>query len=99
MELALYFETMYVMLIRRERKRHAIFYAIFSSVMILLITVWIITEAYFGEELWVLSRTLSGGSSLRARVWFFGCGTLAIIVLQLMTDALMVRPGKGANRD
>ena len=91
--LALYFMTIHVFVTpKRGHRPYDKLYAIFSSVMILLTTVWICTQGHFGEVLWVLGRTrpCDPGSEDESG-WYFGCGPVAAMLLQLMTDALTVR--------
>lgn len=62
--------------------------------MLFSITVWVATQVIFGENMWVLESDFPGGPyvywTMKIRVWYMGWGTIAIIILQLMTDALMV---------
>ncbi|KAF8130301.1 hypothetical protein EV363DRAFT_1450697 [Boletus edulis] len=94
-ELLLYVKTLRLLL--RDRgtdKKDNLFYAVFSSVMMLLITVWIATQAVFGENMWVLEYGFPGGPfvywSTNIGVWYMTSAMIAVIILQLMTDALMI---------
>ncbi|KAF9235460.1 hypothetical protein BU15DRAFT_77953 [Melanogaster broomeanus] len=91
-ELVLYFKTMHVL--RRQRGGSTIFYAFFSSVMFFLITVWLVTQILFGEEMWIENQDFPGGPAeyweLHVSDWYIDFGGTAVIVLQLMTDALMI---------
>ncbi|KAF8132494.1 hypothetical protein EV363DRAFT_109591 [Boletus edulis] len=94
-ELVLYFKTMHVLLSSKVRhKKSDKFYAIFSSVMLLIITVWVSTQAIFGEEMWIVNAKFSGGPDAywarNASIWYMDIGTTAVIILQLMTDGLMI---------
>ena len=75
------------------------FYASFSSVMLLMITIWVSTQAIFGEKMWLVDAGFPGGPDAywasNVSVWYMDLGTTAITVLQLMTDGLMVRHGWG----
>ena len=63
--------------------------------MVFLTTVWIATQALFGQNMWLLDADFPGGPDaywkVNIGVWYMGWATIAVIVLQLMTDALMVR--------
>ncbi|KAF9223132.1 hypothetical protein BS17DRAFT_706499 [Gyrodon lividus] len=94
-ELILYFKTMHILLGHKgKQKKSDIFYAFFSSIMLFLITVWMVTQAIFGEQMWILGRGYPGGPgeywATYISNWYMDFGTTAIIVLQLMTDALMI---------
>jgi hypothetical protein len=95
-ELVLYFKTMRIFLARRRNPRDTdAFYAIFSSVMLFLITIWIFATSLFGLNMWLLDRTYPGGPM----VYVSGppstvtrCFMLSLSVLvQQMADGLMVR--------
>lgn len=83
----------------------------FNAALLLLITVYVATEAVFGQEMWIVHADYSGGQDrfLRdhASVWYQTLGTSACIVLNLLSDALMVstfscpktpRPGSDLHR-
>jgi len=94
-ELTLYFQTMRTLLSNRGiHKKSNLFYALFSTAMVLLITVWIATRATFGQNMWILESSFPGGpcayGNANIVVWYMDLATTAVIVLQLMTDALMI---------
>ncbi|KAF8548726.1 hypothetical protein OG21DRAFT_1422559 [Imleria badia] len=94
-ELVLYFKTMHVLLSSNIRhKRSDKFYVTFSSVMLLMITIWVSTQAVFGEKMWLIDAAFPGGPdaywAANVSVWYMDLGTTAITVLQLMTDGLMI---------
>lgn len=70
-------------------------YAIFSSVMVLMLTLYVSTQAVFGEKMWLEDANFPGGPDAfwasNASIWYMDLGTTAVVVLQLLTDALMVR--------
>ncbi|KAF8124169.1 hypothetical protein EV363DRAFT_1354758 [Boletus edulis] len=94
-ELALYFKTIHVLLSNRgAHKKSNVFYALFSTMMVFLITIWIATKAMFGQKMWILRSSYPGGAGayLEANIWvlYMDWATMMVIVLQLMTDALMI---------
>jgi hypothetical protein len=99
-ELLLYFKTIHILLSNRggARKKSNIFYALFSSMMMLSITVWVATQALFGQQMWLLESDFPGGPdaywSANIWVWYMDWGTTSVIILQLMTDGLMVGPAR-----
>ena len=96
-ELFLYFKTIRILLNNKRAldKKSNLFYGLFSSTMVFSVTVWVATQAMFGQKLWLLDPHFPGGPAAYWRkniaVWYIDCGTTTIIILQLMTDALMVR--------
>ncbi|KAF8443961.1 hypothetical protein L210DRAFT_3533263 [Boletus edulis BED1] len=94
MELVLYFKTMNILLSNRAIKKSNLFYALFSSTMVLLVTVWVATSAVFGEKMWLLDSNFPGGPDAYLQenisVWYLDWGTTSVILLQLMTDGLMI---------
>lgn len=92
----LYFKTMHVFLSSKTRhKQSDYFYVIFSTVMLFVITIWVSTQAVFGEKMWLERAGFPGGPdaywATYVSVWYMDMGTTAITILQLMTDGLMVR--------
>lgn len=92
----LYFKTMRTLLTRGGAgKKCNVFYACFTTMMVFMATVWITTQAIFGEKMWLLDANYPGGPNAywkdHISDWYMDMGTTAIIILQLMTDALMVR--------
>lgn len=80
---------------RGAQKKSNLFYALFSSVMMFSITVWVVTEAVFGHQMWLVDTDFPGGAPAYWRtnlsVWYMEWARVGIIILQLMTDGLMVR--------
>ena len=67
----------------------------FSTGLLLLITVWVGSQAALGQAMWITPPTDSGGSiggqeydSLP--MWYQNVGSAANFVLNLMSDALLV---------
>jgi hypothetical protein len=97
-ELVLYFKTMRIYLARRRNPRKSdVFYAVFSTVMFLMVTIWVSVISMIGHTMWLLDRTYPGGPMAVVSedaldvLWYVA--TAVTIVLQQMTDGLMVRPG------
>ncbi|KAG9309859.1 hypothetical protein JVU11DRAFT_10239 [Chiua virens] len=94
-EVVLYLKTMCRLLAHEgTRKKSDVFYAIFTSVMLFIITIWMSTQAMFGQHMWLLDTDFTGGSNAYwaedISDWYRVLVTVAVIVLQLMTDALMI---------
>ena len=94
-ELVLYFTTVRVILSRK--RKHAPtdkYFLLFSTVLLLLNTVFVATEAVFGEEMWIVNANYPGGMDAylgdNASVWYQTFGTAASIVLNLCSDGLLV---------
>lgn len=95
-ELLLYFRTMRVFFARRRRPHKSdTFYAIFSTVMFILITVWVTAVSSFGQRIWLLHRNYPGGPMAYHKANSSGLhmdlGRFSLAILQQMADALMVR--------
>ena len=67
--------------------------------MLLLITILVSTTAVFGQEMWVIQAGYPGGPAAfweaKQTLWYLYLQRVAIAILQLMTDALLVRPARG----
>ncbi|EMD32027.1 hypothetical protein CERSUDRAFT_33424, partial [Gelatoporia subvermispora B] len=95
-ELVLYFQTM-GMLFNRGRgrmTRNNKFLACFSTALLFLITIYISTEAVFGEEMWIVHAADPGGPVLyfeeNASIWYQTWGTVAALMLNWLADGLMI---------
>ncbi|EMD31797.1 hypothetical protein CERSUDRAFT_77882 [Gelatoporia subvermispora B] len=97
-ELVLYYLTMKRLLVRHGRtgpkpERFPIFSKWYSTASLLLITIYMSTEAVFGEEMWIVNDLFPGGAdawfNINAAVWYQTMGTAAFVVLNFMTDAFM----------
>ena len=70
-------------------------YMAFSTALLVLITIYLSTEAIFGQEMWIVHADYPGGSASyqadHAAVWYQTLGTVASVVLNLMSDGLLVR--------
>ncbi|KAF8132479.1 hypothetical protein EV363DRAFT_108745 [Boletus edulis] len=92
-ELVLYFKTMRILLCNKEGlKKIDIFWGLFSSMMVFLITVWVATSAIFGQKLWLMDFPGGPDAYWQKHIsdWYLDWGTTAVILLQLMTDGLMI---------
>ncbi|KAI9573781.1 hypothetical protein HD554DRAFT_2166553 [Boletus coccyginus] len=93
-ELCLYFRTIHISLSRRgAAPRSTVFYQVFSTVMLVLTTVWVAAGSRFGQELWVLGQNYPGGpiayGLAHTSDLYNVVSGAASIVLQLMADFLM----------
>lgn len=77
-----------------EHPRTNRFFAIFSTILLFLVTIFVAVQAVFGEEMWIVNAGFEGGPgaylSTHASVWYQTLGTTASIIMQLMSDALLV---------
>ncbi|KAI9566060.1 hypothetical protein HD554DRAFT_2174751 [Boletus coccyginus] len=94
-ELVLYLKTMRVFLGRsRERHESDVFFAAFSTVMLLLVTCWVVSDAMIGEDIWLLDRDYPGGPLAYLTGppsdWYNRFRTVVTIIMQQMADGLMV---------
>ncbi|KIK96607.1 hypothetical protein PAXRUDRAFT_293772 [Paxillus rubicundulus Ve08.2h10] len=93
-EFILYFKTMQILLSNRDRNKSDLFYAFFSTMMFFLTSVWVVSQAIFGEKTWIQHRDYPGGPggqwANHLSDWYMDFGSTSAIVLQLMTDALMI---------
>jgi len=95
-ELVLYFQTM-SQLLRRDRDRMTKsdkFFIGYSTALLILITIFMSTEALFGEEMWVLHANIPGGPAAyfeqNASIWYQTWGTAASVVLNWLADGFMI---------
>ncbi|KAF9228296.1 hypothetical protein BS17DRAFT_799667 [Gyrodon lividus] len=95
-ELVLYFQTMQILLKTRrpETKKSDRFMMTFSSALLFLITIYVATESILGEEMWIINSDYPGGSAAYlasyASAWYQTMGTASGILLQLLSDGLLI---------
>ncbi|RPD54560.1 hypothetical protein L226DRAFT_539293 [Lentinus tigrinus ALCF2SS1-7] len=95
MQLVVYFLTVRVMLSRKHKHAPSDkFFLLFTTIVLLLNTVFVATEAVFGEEMWIVNADYAGGMDAYlndfASVWYQTFGTAASIVLNLLSDGLLI---------
>ncbi|OCH85074.1 hypothetical protein OBBRIDRAFT_785392 [Obba rivulosa] len=95
-ELSLYYMTVYSVfkMPRSERRKSDRFFVIYSTALLILLTIDISTNAVWGQQMWITFRGRPGGvPAFIAReesVWYETLGTAASIVLIFLGDALLV---------
>ncbi|CDO73848.1 hypothetical protein BN946_scf185016.g5 [Trametes cinnabarina] len=93
--LVLYFRIVHIMLSpRHKHARSDKFFLFFSTALLCLNTVFVATEAVFGEEMWIIHADYPGGQDAYledyASVWYQTLGTAASIILNLLSDGLLI---------
>ncbi len=75
----------------RSRK----FFAIYSTILLLLLTVDISVNAVWGELMWINGRNGPGGVpgfiATQTSAWYQTMGSTAVVCMIFMGDALLVR--------
>ncbi|KAI0652797.1 hypothetical protein C8Q70DRAFT_914352 [Cubamyces menziesii] len=70
------------------------FFVFFSTALLCLNTVFFATDTVFGEEMWIVHADYPGGQDAylgdNASVWYQTLGTAASIVLNLLSDGLLI---------
>ncbi|KAI0631478.1 hypothetical protein C8Q77DRAFT_139543 [Trametes polyzona] len=94
-ELVLYGMTMNALFNHRKHwTRTDKFYLAFSTALLVLITIYMSTEAVFGEEMWIVHGSDPGGPAAflgaNANIWYQTMGTTASVVLNMFSDALLI---------
>lgn len=87
---------MHIFVVRKSvRQKSDVLYAAFSTAMFFLVTLWLGLMAISAQEEWLLSGNYPGGqvayANRAALAPFRDADTTTGIILQLMTDGLMVR--------
>lgn len=81
---------------RADHRRHSDkWLVLLNTGLILMITIYLIAQNFFGQEMWVINEGYPGGSGQyyadHAAVWYQTLGSAASVVLCLMSDAFLVR--------
>lgn len=92
----LYFMTVMQILELRKRTTMDKFMMGFSTILLILNTIFWTTQAYFGQMMWIIHSDYPGGNDAYASafssVWYQTWGTTACVASNLMSDALLVSP-------
>jgi len=71
------------------------FFAIYSTILLLLLTVDISVNAVWGELMWINARNTPGGVpgyiATQTSVWYQTMGSTTVVAMIFMGDALLVR--------
>lgn len=71
------------------------FFAIYSTVLLLLLTIDISVNAVWGELMWINARNTPGGVFgyivTQTSVWYQTMGSTSVVAMIFMGDALLVR--------
>ncbi|KAI0777554.1 hypothetical protein BD413DRAFT_182180 [Trametes elegans] len=93
-ELVLYFMTLRQIVRNRHRTSMDKFLVVFTTIILVLITIYWTTQAFFGQQMWVVHAEYQGGMDAyledHAAVWYQTWGSAAVMTSNLMSDALML---------
>ncbi|KAI8986801.1 hypothetical protein BD414DRAFT_416160 [Trametes punicea] len=91
--LVLYFRVLRFMFKSPERTFVDTFMTAFSTILVILNTIFWTTQAYFGEMMWITHADYPGGADAywddHGSVWYQIWGTAACILCNLLNDALL----------
>lgn len=80
---------------KSRRGRSDVFFMVFSTLLLVLMTIMYATNAIFGEEMYVVNTDYPGGMQAylaeNVNVWYQTLGSAAPVTANLMGDGLMVR--------
>ena len=97
----LYFLTLRTVLSRKHRgepkmTRRDTFFVAYSTMLLCCTSIFVATEAAFGQEMWVVHADYPGGQDAYlgdfVNVWYQTLGTAASIFQNFLSDALLVSP-------
>ncbi|KAH9855681.1 hypothetical protein C2E23DRAFT_866755 [Lenzites betulinus] len=93
-ELVLYFMTLRQIALNKRKTTMDKFLVVFSTVLLLLNTIYWTTQTYFGQMMWVKHADYPGGMDAyladNVAVWYQTWGSAAVDISNLMADALMI---------
>ncbi|KAI0821780.1 hypothetical protein BC628DRAFT_1328770 [Trametes gibbosa] len=94
-ELVLYFASVSIILSGKDKSNaDRRFFLWFSTGLLLMITIYVAVQAVFGQEMWIVHADYAGGSGQyladNAAVWYQTLGSAASVVLNLMSDGLLL---------
>ena len=79
----------------KHRRQNHTWLLVLSTGLIIMITIYLIAQNFFGQEMWIINEGYPGGSGQyyadHAAVWYQTMGSAASVVLSLMSDVFLVR--------
>ena len=79
----------------RSRAKDGLFFAL-STFLLVMITIFLIVQAIFGEEMWIVNEGYPGGSAQyfadHSAVWYQTFGSAAGVAINAVSDAVLVSP-------
>ena len=93
-ELVLYFQLIRLLLGLQKRTRMDVFLIVFSTVLLVLNTIFWVSQVWLGDLAWIVHPGYPGGAEAylyaNTSVWYQLWGTAASVACNLMNDALLV---------
>jgi len=93
-ELVMYFTTMRNLLRKATRGRGDRFFMIYSTILFMLVTIDISTNAVWGEQMWITYRDQPGGVpefiATQVSVWYETLSSTSVVALIFLGDALLI---------
>lgn len=97
----MYFLTLQALRTNQASPKSKRFFAIYSTILLLLLTVDISVNAVWGELMWINARNTPGGVFgylvTKTSVWYQTMGSTSVVAMIFMGDALLVRRFLGVN--
>ena len=79
---------------RRSLTRSDKTFLFLSTFLLCMITIYFITQNFFGEEMWIINEGFPGGTAQYytdyAAVWYQLLGSTSWVTMNLVSDAFMV---------
>ncbi|KAI0631439.1 hypothetical protein C8Q77DRAFT_1015648, partial [Trametes polyzona] len=95
-ELMLYFASTSIILGNKDARNARSFrlFLYLSTGLLLMITIYVAVQAIFGQEMWIVHADYPGGSAAylsdHSAIWYQTLGSVASIVLNLLSDGLLL---------
>ncbi|OCH85062.1 hypothetical protein OBBRIDRAFT_839241 [Obba rivulosa] len=93
-ELALYFATVRAAWSMSKREKSDMIWVYYSTVLLILLTIDVSTNAVWGQQMWITFRDRPGGVpafiATEQSVWYETLGTTSAIALICLGDALLI---------
>ncbi|KAJ7220017.1 hypothetical protein GGX14DRAFT_336543, partial [Mycena pura] len=93
-ELCMFFMTAYFMSTNKRRDTSKFFYIAFSGALLVLITIAMACNLYFGQMMWIEHRDVDGGPVAfffnNIAAWYNTFGTAADVTANVLGDGLML---------
>jgi len=93
-QISMYFQSVYYLYIGRGSNRSKIFYIGYSTFLMILVTIALACNLFFGQAMWIEHRDIDGGPvaffGANIAIWYNTLGTASDVVADFIADGLML---------
>lgn len=94
-EICMFFQSIHYLTAGSTSRKTKQFYVLYGAILLVLITISLAANAFYGQSMWIEHRDVDGGPvayfSDNTALWYNTLGTVTDMTANAMGDGLMVR--------